>query len=44
LEAGINHLKELYTVLEQIKQEESADRVTEWNPDAWLKQILSTID
>jgi hypothetical protein len=30
--------------LEQIKQEESADRVTEWNPDTWLEQILSTID
>jgi hypothetical protein len=29
LEAGIGHLKELYTILEQIKQEESADRVTE---------------
>ncbi len=44
LEAGIEHLKELYTVLEQIKKEESADRATEWNPDAWLEQILNTID
>lgn len=44
LESGIDHLKELYTILGKIKKEESADRATEWNPDIRLQQILSTID
>ncbi len=44
LESGIEHLKELYTILEKIKKEEAEDRITEWNPDMWLEQILHTID
>ncbi len=44
LESGIEQLKELYTVLEKIKKAEAEDRITEWNPDVWLEQILNTID
>ena len=44
LALGIESLKELYTILEKIKKEEAEDRITEWNPDAWLEQILHTID
>lgn len=44
LEAGINHLKELYQTLEKIHQMEEQDRLQEWNPDEWLKQVLVNIE
>ncbi len=44
LEAGIEHLKELYQTLEKIQQMEEQDRLQEWNPDEWLKQVLSNME
>jgi hypothetical protein len=44
LEAGINHLKELYQTLEKIHKLEEQDRIQEWNPDERLKQVLVNME
>jgi len=43
LEAGLAHLRELYSVLEKLHLQEEADRAKEWDPDVRLNDILTTI-